>query len=69
VASAHTESEPRPGRRQYAQDLWLEAFVLFNFLCLTGDILLAHAANSFRNRAILGFLGLAVYNQQTEEAS
>ena len=32
-----------------AYDLWLEAFVLFNFLCLTGDILLAHAANSFRN--------------------
>jgi uncharacterized membrane protein YgdD (TMEM256/DUF423 family) len=50
VASAHTESEPRPGRWQYAQDLWLEAFVLFNFFCLTGDILLAHAANSFRNR-------------------
>jgi len=34
-----------------AHDLWLEVFVLFNFACLTGDILLAHSENSFRNRA------------------
>jgi hypothetical protein len=32
-----------------AQDLWLEVFILFNFLCLTGDILLAHSENAFRN--------------------
>jgi hypothetical protein len=34
-----------------AHDLWLEVFLLFNFACLTGDILLAHSENSFRNRA------------------
>ncbi|MFL6335866.1 MAG: hypothetical protein ACJ754_21360 [Pyrinomonadaceae bacterium] len=28
--------------------LWVEAFVLFNFLCLTLDIYLAHSTNSFR---------------------
>lgn len=33
-----------------AHDPWLEAFVLFNFLCLAGHILLAHASNFFRNR-------------------
>ena len=40
-------------RRQWAgaHDLWLEVFVLFNFVCLTGDIVLAHSENSFRNRA------------------
>jgi hypothetical protein len=32
-------------------DLWLEAFIVFNFLCLTGDIFLAHSANAFRNGA------------------
>jgi len=54
-----------------AHDLWLEVFLLFNFACLTGDILLAHSENSFRNRAeyiplwfsgaaaILLFVGLA----------
>ena len=34
-----------------ANDLWLEVFVLFNFLCLTGDIALAHSGNHFRNHA------------------
>jgi hypothetical protein len=34
-----------------AEDLWLEVFVIFNFVCLTGDIALAHAANHFRNAA------------------
>ena len=34
-----------------AHDLWLEVFVLFNLCCLTGDILLAHSENAFRNRA------------------
>ena len=45
-----------------AHDLWLEVFLLFNFACLTGDILLAHSENSFRNRAEyipLWFSGLA----------
>ena len=30
--------------------LWIEAFVLFNFLCLTLDIYLAHSTNEFRRR-------------------
>jgi hypothetical protein len=30
---------------------WLEVFVLFNFVCLTGDVLLAHSENQFRNHA------------------
>jgi hypothetical protein len=34
-----------------AHDLWLEVFLAFNFFCLTGDILLAHSENAFRNRA------------------
>jgi len=34
-----------------AHDLWLEVFLTFNFVCLTGDILLAHSENAFRNRA------------------
>jgi hypothetical protein len=34
-----------------AQDLWLDVFVAFNFLCLTGDIILAHSSNHFRNTA------------------
>lgn len=34
-----------------AHDLWLEVFLIFNFASLTGDILLAHSENSFRNRA------------------
>jgi hypothetical protein len=34
-----------------SNDLWLEAFVLFNFLCLTGDIAIAHSENHFRARA------------------
>ena len=32
-------------------DLWLEAFVIFNYGCLTGDIILAHGSNHFRNTA------------------
>jgi hypothetical protein len=32
-------------------DLWLEAFIIFNFGCLTGDIALAHGSNHFRNVA------------------
>jgi hypothetical protein len=34
-----------------AEDLWLDAFIAFNFLCLTGDILLAHSTNHFRHAA------------------
>jgi hypothetical protein len=49
VARALTASEPRANWKN-AHDLWLEVFVVFNFFCLTGDILLAHASNSFRNR-------------------
>src|SRR5262244_3873079 len=32
-----------------AEHLWLDAFVAFNFLCLTGDILIAHSENQFRH--------------------
>lgn len=49
MASALTANEPRQGWKN-AHDVWLEVFVVFNFFCLTGDILLAHAGNSFRNR-------------------
>jgi len=35
----------------YQVDSWLEAFVIFNFACLTGDIVLAHGSNHFRNSA------------------
>lgn len=34
-----------------ANDLWLEAFVIFNFLSLTGDIAIAHSENRFRVHA------------------
>jgi hypothetical protein len=34
-----------------ANDLWLDSFVLFNFLCLSGDVALAHSENHFRVRA------------------
>ena len=44
------ESETR-NRWADAHDLWLEVFLIFNFACLTGDILLAHSENSFRHRA------------------
>jgi hypothetical protein len=44
------ESETR-NRWAGAHDLWLEVFLIFNFACLTGDILLAHSENSFRHRA------------------
>ena len=44
------ESETR-NRWAGAHDLWLEIFLIFNFASLTGDILLAHSENSFRNRA------------------
>lgn len=39
-------------RREWRRslDFWLEVFVTFNFASLTGDILLAHSANAFRNR-------------------
>jgi hypothetical protein len=42
-------SEPRLNSLD-ANDLWLEVFVVFNFLCLTGDIVLAHSENHFRVR-------------------
>ena len=31
-----------------ASDVWLEAFVIFNFVSLAGDVLIAHSANRFR---------------------
>jgi hypothetical protein len=44
-------AEARPDIRNNAwsaNDLWLEAFVIFNFLSLTGDIAIAHSENRFR---------------------
>lgn len=38
----------KPNIWRGAQDLWLEVFILFNLVCLTGDIVLAHSENSFR---------------------
>jgi hypothetical protein len=47
-----TEAAEIPGGAwRDAEDLWLDVFVAFNFLCLTGDITLAHASNHFRNPA------------------
>lgn len=46
-----TASEFHPNARVSfwnSADLWLEAFVVFNFLSLTGDIALAHSENRFR---------------------
>jgi hypothetical protein len=37
--------------RGVAFGTWLEIFVCFNFFCLTGDVLLAHSENHFRNPA------------------
>jgi hypothetical protein len=57
-AVAGTAAVPR-NIWQGAEDLWLDVFVAFNFLCLTGDITLAHAANHFRNFAEYIPLGLS----------
>jgi hypothetical protein len=45
--ASEAHSEPRANSLS-AHDLWLEVFVAFNFLCLTGDIVLAHSENHFR---------------------
>jgi hypothetical protein len=50
ATSSSTESSTTKSWAE-AHDLWLEIFVLFNFLCLTGDVLLAHSENHFRNHA------------------
>src|SRR5215831_19385704 len=49
MASVFAASDLRQNWKK-AHDLWLEGFVLFNFPCLTSDIVLAHCRNSFRNR-------------------
>lgn len=48
-----TSSETVRTRPSWLEDmsLWLEVFVLFNFICLTGDVFLAHSENHFRNPA------------------
>jgi hypothetical protein len=53
VPSMATSEIPLKGQSVWvgAEDLWLEVFVIFNFVCLAGDITLAHAANHFRNTA------------------
>ena len=42
---------PAPTGWLYQPLTWMEAFVIFNFACLTGDIVLAHGSNHFRNGA------------------
>lgn len=49
VAPNEAAGAPR-ANSLFAHDLWLEFFVLFNFACLTGDIVLAHSENGFRLR-------------------
>jgi hypothetical protein len=51
--TAMESEEASGGRADWKSDngLWLEVFVAFNFACLTGDILLAHGSNRFRNHA------------------
>lgn len=43
----------RAGNSRWAREplLWVEAFVLFNFLALTLDIYLAHSTNAFRRES------------------
>ncbi|HEY2819712.1 MAG TPA: hypothetical protein VGJ06_01620 [Candidatus Acidoferrum sp.] len=50
VTAGSAERVPRVNSLS-ANDLWLEVFGAFNFLCLTGDIALAHSENHFRARA------------------
>jgi len=47
VQSMATASEA-PASGWKAWEIWLEAFIIFNFLSLTGDIALAHSENRFR---------------------
>lgn len=37
--------------RDVTLGIWLDIFVCFDFFCLTGDVLLAHSENHFRNPA------------------
>jgi hypothetical protein len=47
VQSTATASEAPAGGWK-AREIWLEAFIILNFLSLTGDIALAHSENRFR---------------------
>ena len=47
---ANSSPRPRPGW-QTDHQLWIEAFVLFNFAGLIADIFLAHSQNQFRHPA------------------
>lgn len=51
IAIANNAVGPAQTGWLYKRDTWLEAFVIFNFACLTGDIVLAHGSNHFRNGA------------------
>lgn len=53
MPSMPTSSELREPATDWrtANGLWLEAFLIFNFASLTGDVLLAHSENHFRHRA------------------
>jgi hypothetical protein len=47
VLSMVTASEA-PASAWKTSEIWLEAFIIFNYLSLTGDIALAHSENRFR---------------------
>jgi hypothetical protein len=51
MATTSNQRYERGSRFWSAPDLWLEAFVAFNFLSLSGDIALAHSENRFRVHA------------------
>jgi hypothetical protein len=51
TAAANSLPSERGPRFWSSPDLWLEAFVTFNFLSLTGDVALAHSENRFRVQA------------------
>lgn len=51
TATVNNATKPPRINSLSANDLWLEVFAAFNFVCLTGDIALAHSENHFRVRA------------------
>lgn len=53
IPSEMTSGATGANRTGWMEDysFWLELFVAFNFFCLTGDIVLAHGSNHFRNPA------------------
>jgi len=50
IGEASKASNARRANSLTSMDLWLDGFALFNFVCLSGDIALAHSENGFRVR-------------------